>query len=115
MAEAGRSSVQIVAQARVTEANIRVLVRKAAPKTVTTAGSRSYVTRARIAGTVTVFTARVGQDGNPESTRMSIVSARGAVLQDQPAVPSSAIGFVDVGQEVSLAIDAYPDQHARCG
>ena len=34
----------------------------------------------------------------------------GAELQAELAVPSSAIGFVEAGQEVSLAIDAFPYQ-----
>jgi membrane fusion protein len=40
---------------------------------------------------------------------MTIVPA-GAELQAELAVPSSAIGFVNAGQEVSLAIDAFPYQ-----
>ena len=107
--ESERSSVQISAQARVTEANLSAARAQVGQNAASTAGSRSYVIRAPIAGTVTALTARIGQPTNSDTPLMAIVPA-GAELQAQLAVPSSAIGFLEEGQEVSLAIEAFPYQ-----
>lgn len=109
LVESERSSVQIAAQARVTEANLSAARAQVGQQAASAAGSRSYVIRAPIAGTVTAVTARIGQPTSPENPLMSIVPA-GAELQAQLAVPSSAIGFLEEGQEVSLAIEAFPYQ-----
>lgn len=109
LAESERSSAQIAAQARATGANLAAARAQVGQQAASTAGSRSYAIRAPIAGTVTALTARIGQPANSQAPLMTIVPA-GAELQAELAVPSSAIGFVEVGQEVSLAIDAFPYQ-----
>lgn len=109
LAESERSSVQIAAQARATGANLAATRAQVGQQAASTAGSRSYAIRAPIAGTVTALTARTGQPANSQSPLMTIIPA-GAELQAELAVPSSAIGFVETGQEVSLAIDAFPYQ-----
>lgn len=109
LAESERSSTQIAAQARATEANLAAARAQVGQQAASTAGSRSYAIRAPIAGTVTALTARVGQPASSQAPLMTIVPA-GAELQAELAVPSSAIGFVEAGQEVSLAIDAFPYQ-----
>jgi membrane fusion protein len=109
LAESERSSVQIAAQARVTGANLAASRAQVGQQAAITAGSRSYAIRAPVAGTVTALTSRVGQPANAQTPLMTIVPA-GAELQVELAVPSSAIGFVEAGQEVSLAIDAFPYQ-----
>ena len=109
LAESERSSAQIAAQARATGANLSAARAQVGQQAASTAGSRSYAIRAPIAGTVTALTARIGQPANSLTPLMTIVPA-GAELQAELAVPSSAIGFVESGQEVSLAIDAFPYQ-----
>lgn len=109
LAESERSSAQIAAQARATGANLAAARAQVGQQAASTAGSRSYAIRAPISGTVTALTARIGQPANPQVPLMTIVPA-GAELQAELAVPSSAIGFVEAGQEVSLAIDAFPYQ-----
>lgn len=109
LAESERSSAQITAQARATGANLAAARAQVGQQAASTAGSRSYAIRAPIAGTVTALTARIGQPANSQAPLMTIVPA-GAELQAELAVPSSAIGFVEAGQEVSLAIDAFPYQ-----
>ena len=61
------------------------------------------------AGRVTALVARPGQTARPDQPLMMIVPT-GAKLQAELRVPSSAIGFVRKGQEVRLALDAYPYQ-----
>lgn len=109
LAESERSSAQIAAQARATGANLAAARAQVGQQAASTAGSRSYAIRAPIEGTVTALTARIGQPANSQTPLMTIVPA-GAELQAELAVPSSAIGFVEAGQEVSLAIDAFPYQ-----
>lgn len=109
LAENERSAVQISAQARAQTASLAATRAQVAQQAASTAGQRSYVLRAPIAGRVTALTARVGQPASPQSQLMAIVPT-GAKLRAELAVPSAAIGFVKPGQEVRLAIDAFPYQ-----
>lgn len=109
LAESERASTQIAAQARATGANLAAARAQVGQQAASTAGARSYAIRAPISGTVTALTARIGQPANAQTPIMTIVPAE-AELQAELAVPSSAIGFVRQGQEVSLAIDAFPYQ-----
>lgn len=109
LAESERTSAQMAAQARATGANLTAARAQVGQQAASTAGSRSYAIRAPIAGTVTALTVRIGQPANSQAPLMTIVPA-GAELQAELAVPSSAIGFVKTGQEVNLAIDAFPYQ-----
>lgn len=109
LAEAGRSAEQIAAQSRAQYASLAATRAEVAQQAARTAGSRSYVLRAPVAGRVTALTARVGQSANPQIPLMTIVPA-GSTLRAELVVPSSAIGFVKAGQAVRLAIDAFPFQ-----
>lgn len=109
LAEAGRSAEQISAQSRAQYASLAATRAEVAQQAASTAGSRSYVLRAPVAGRVTALTARVGQPANPQIPLMTIVPA-GSTLRAELVVPSSAIGFVKAGQAVRLAIDAFPFQ-----
>lgn len=105
--EAERSTAQIAAQARANEANLAVARAQVGQQAATAASARSYAIRAPIAGTVTALTVRAGQATGPQQPIMAILPA-GAELQAELTAPSTAIGFIKVGQEVSLAIDAFP-------
>lgn len=109
LAENERSAAQISAQARAQAASLAATRAQVAQQAASTAGARSYVLRAPIAGRVTALTARVGQPASPQSQLMAIVPT-GAKLRAELAVPSAAIGFVKPGQDVRLAIDAFPYQ-----
>lgn len=109
LAEAVRSAVQVAAQARVQSASLAATRAEVAQQAANASGSRSYVLRAPVAGRVTALTARVGQPVNAQSPLMSIVPT-GSVLRAELAVQTAAIGFVKPGQEVRLAIDAFPYQ-----
>jgi membrane fusion protein len=71
--------------------------------------SRAYIIRAAMPGTISGLTARIGEAVNPQQALMSIVPDQ-AVLHAQLDVPNAAIGFIEVGQDVRLAIDAFPYQ-----
>lgn len=109
LTENARMAAQIGAQARAQTASLAATRAQVAQQAASTAGARSYVLRAPMAGRVTALTARVGQPAGPQGQLMTIVPA-GARLQAELAVPSAAIGFVQPGQEVRLAIDAFPYQ-----
>lgn len=72
-------------------------------------GSRSYVSRAPVSGQVTAIVVRSGQPVDGQAAVMSIVPS-GSQLQAELMIPPSAIGFVKPGQEVRLAIEAFPYQ-----
>lgn len=109
LAENERSKGQIMAQARAQTASLSASRAQVAQQAASATGARSYVLRAPVAGRVTALTARVGQPASPQGQLMAIVPA-GAKLHAELAVPSAAIGFVKPGQQVRLAIDAFPYQ-----
>ena len=109
LAENERSKGQILAQARAQTASLSATRAQVAQQAASATGARFYVLRAPVAGRVTALTARVGQPASPQGQLMAIVPA-GAKLHAELAVPSAAIGFVKPGQQVRLAIDAFPYQ-----
>jgi membrane fusion protein len=104
-----RSMGQIMAQARVQTASLSATRAQVAQQAASATGARSYVLRAPVAGRVTAMTARMGQAAIPQTPLMTIVPA-GSVLRAELRVSSAAIGFVKPGQQVRLAIDAFPYQ-----
>ncbi len=64
---------------------------------------------APVAGIVTSVAGRVGQPVGNGTTVMAILPA-GARFMAELEVPTASAGFLEVGQEVQLAIDAYPHQ-----
>jgi membrane fusion protein len=109
LSEAERNGAQIAAQSQVQNAGLAAARAEVAQQAASAAGSRSYVLRAPVAGRVTALTARVGQPASAGTPLMTIVPA-GSVLRAELAVSSAAIGFVKPGQQVRLAIDAFPYQ-----
>lgn len=109
LVEAERSATQISAQSEAQIAGLAANRAVVAQQAASTSGSRSYVLRAPVAGRVTALTARVGQTANPQTPLMTIVPS-GSRLRAELAVPSAAIGFVKAGQNVRLAVDAFPYQ-----
>ncbi len=69
--------------------------------------SRGYTLTAPIAGVVTAVTARIGQPAQVNAPLMTIVPAN-AKLEAQLYVPTRAAGFLSVGQEVHVQVDAFP-------
>jgi len=73
------------------------------------AGRHAYQLRAPVAGHVSALQARVGLAADTAVPLMAIVPT-GSVLQAELLVPSRAIGFVEPGQTVRLAYEAFPFQ-----
>ncbi|MET0376548.1 MAG: HlyD family efflux transporter periplasmic adaptor subunit [Rhizorhabdus sp.] len=69
--------------------------------------SRGYTLTAPMTGVVTAVTARIGQPAQVGTPLMTIVPT-GAKLEAQLYVPTQAAGFLSVGQEVRLQVDAFP-------
>jgi membrane fusion protein len=67
----------------------------------------AFVLSAPVTGTVTNLTARLGHAIGPNVPAMLILP-EGARLQADLSIPASAIGFVEAGQQVRLAIDTFP-------
>lgn len=104
-----RSAETIAAQARSQSAGVEANRAQVAQQAASASASRAYVLRAPVAGRVTAMMARVGQPVSPGTQLMAILP-EGSRLTAELAVPSSAIGFVKPGQDVRLALDAFPYQ-----
>jgi membrane fusion protein len=104
-----RQDLQIAAQERAQIQALESSRAQVAQQLASEAGSRVYALRAPIAGRVTALVVRAGQSVRPTDAVMSIVPTR-SVLRAALLLPTAAIGFVKPGQEVHLAIDAFPYQ-----
>ena len=109
LAEISSSSANIAAQAESQAANIAASRAQLAQQDAGNEGARSYALSAPITGKVTALTMRNGQRVTAQSQVMAIVP-EGSTLRAELNVPSQAIGFVKEGQEVRIAIDAFPYQ-----
>lgn len=108
-AEAERNEAQVVSQSRAQSASLAASRASVAQQAASTNSTRAYVLRAPVAGRVTALTARVGQPVSTQASLMTILPA-GSELRAELTVPSTAIAFVKPGQEVHLAVDAFPYQ-----
>lgn len=99
----------VAAQAKATSANLASLGAQLDQQVTTAKETRSYSLRSPFAGKVTALTARMGRHATSDQTLLSIIPD-GSTLQAELAVPSTAIGFIREGQQVRLAIDAFPYQ-----
>ena len=71
--------------------------------------SSSYVVRSPVSGQITASQGSVGQSLNPNTPVMTIVPD-GAELITTLLVPTRSAGFIQLGQDVNLLIDAFPYQ-----
>jgi membrane fusion protein len=106
-AELERTAAQVSAQSRAQVASLTAARAQVEQQAASSAGAGAYAIRAPMAGTVTAVTAREGQTVSPATPLMAIIPD-GAQLQAVLSVPSAAIGFVKVGQEVRIGVDAFP-------
>ncbi len=70
---------------------------------------QGFTLAAPVAGVVTSLTARRGQYVAAGQPLLAVVP-EGSRLECELSVPSHAVGFLDVGQEVRLQLDAFPYQ-----
>jgi membrane fusion protein len=73
-------------------------------------GRRAFVIRAPMAGNVTALQASLGKVAEPNQLQMEIVPPS-STLNAEVFIPSHAIGFVRVGQEVRVRYEAFPYQN----
>lgn len=109
LSQLSSSAANISAQAQSEAANISAARAQVAQQAAGNAGARSYALTAPVAGTVTALTMRSGQRVGLQSQIMAVIPEN-ARLRAELFIPSQAIGFVKRGQEVRLAIDAFPFQ-----
>lgn len=102
-----RSIVEMNANASAQIASSRRDQAALAERTAATETSRGYAIVSPLDGIASAVTARVGQAVEAGQQLMMVVPA-GAKPKVELRVPTSAIGFVAPGQEVRLAIDAFP-------
>jgi membrane fusion protein len=69
--------------------------------------AQGYALTSPVNGMVTALTARLGQPSSPTTPSMLIVPEGTRPLAELQ-VPSSAVGFLEVGQAVRLNVDAFP-------
>jgi len=104
---AHRSEAQLAAQVASNEQEAATNKAALDQQKATLASQGSYVLRAPVAGEVTELVAKPGEAVAPDKALLQIVPT-GAALRAQLMIGSDAIGFVKPGQEVHLAVDAFP-------
>ncbi|WP_243444797.1 HlyD family secretion protein [Sphingosinicella humi] len=109
LAEARRDIARVEAQARAEAASLSSSRAALAQRRVDAQAARGYVLTAPVEGTVTAITARIGQAVSSEQPLMTLMP-KGATPRVELYVPSSAAGFLEAGQNVRLAVDAFPYQ-----
>ena len=72
-------------------------------------GRRSYIVRAPISGRISILQSSVGQQVDPQRLQLQIVP-NDSPLEARLFIPTTAIGLVEVGQNVRLLYDAFPYQ-----
>jgi membrane fusion protein len=72
-------------------------------------GRRAYIVRAPIGGLISLLQASVGQQADPRRVQLEIVPGN-SLLEARLFIPTKAIGFVELGQDVKLLYDAFPYQ-----
>jgi membrane fusion protein len=72
-------------------------------------GATEYQVRSPVSGVITALQGSVGQTLNP-SAPVVVIVPDGSNLMANLLVPTQAAGFMDVGQDVNLLIDAFPYQ-----
>jgi membrane fusion protein len=97
------------AQARAQAASVSSSRAELAQRRAQADADRGYVLTAPIGGRVTAITARRGQPADSDHPLM-LVMPSSARLRAELYVPTAAAGFLAPGQEVRLAVDAFPYQ-----
>lgn len=109
VAAARRAIPQAQAQAEAQAAGVESSRAGLAQQATQAEVAQGYTLTSPIAGTVTAVTARLGQPVSQQQPLMVIMPVA-ATPRAELYVPTSAAGFLEVGQEVRLAVDAFPYQ-----
>lgn len=109
IAQAQRSIAQADAQTRAQTAGLQSTRAALAEHRAEAEAADSYVLASPVNGTVTAVTARPGAAAAVDQPLMAVIPENSRP-QAQFYVPSHAAGFLARGQEVRIAIDAFPSQ-----
>lgn len=109
LAEARRAIPQAGAAAEAQAAGVQSSRAALAQQVAQAEVAQGYTLTSPVDGTVTAVTARLGQPASQQQSLMVIMPAQ-ATPRVELYVPTSAAGFLAIGQEVRLAVDAFPYQ-----
>lgn len=109
LSEARRSIAQANATAQSQAVAVQSQRTELAQEMAQVEATKGYSLTSPVDGTVTALTARLGQPTSQGQSLM-VVMPEGARQRVELYVPTSAAGFLAKGQEVRLAIDAFPYQ-----
>ena len=109
MAEARRSIAQSSATAQAQAAIVQSNRAQVAQQRSQALAAQGYTLTAPVAGIVTAMLARPGQPASTQQPLMTILPAGGRPRVEL-YVPTSAAGFLSIGQEVRISIDAFPQE-----
>jgi membrane fusion protein len=107
--DARRAIGQTAAQAQAQSANFKATRAELARQQVDVSVASGYVLTAPASGMATAITVKAGQSVGPSTPLLSIIP-KGSKLRAELPIPATMIGFVRIGQEVKLSIDAFPYQ-----
>jgi membrane fusion protein len=109
MRAADRELAEVSAQQQQALASLGAVRAEVAGQRTSAEAGGAQTLVAPFAGRVTALTARAGQPVGASAQLMQLVPSD-ARLHVELQIPSEAIGFVDVGQSVRIAVDAFPYQ-----
>jgi len=109
LASARRAIAQTGASAQAQAAGVLSTRAELAQQRAQAQAAKGYTLTSPVAGTVTAVTARPGQPASPQQALM-VVLPRDGRPRAELYVPTGAAGFLEVGQDVRLAVDAFPYQ-----
>jgi membrane fusion protein len=107
--EAARGMASAAATARAQLAALQSGRAQLGQRLAEATNARGYTITAPVGGTVTALTARLGQPVEPQQSLM-VVRPANARARVELYVPTQAAGFLAIGQDVRLAVDAFPYQ-----
>ncbi|HET9865160.1 MAG TPA: HlyD family efflux transporter periplasmic adaptor subunit [Steroidobacteraceae bacterium] len=107
LANARRAIAQAAANAQAQVAGLSSSRAQVALQAAQAHSAQGYALTSPVNGTVTAVTARVGQVASTSTPTMLVVP-NGSNPVAELFAPSSAVGFLEVGQDVRLNIDAFP-------
>jgi membrane fusion protein len=109
LAETRRAMERVRAEAGAQSAGLASSRAEIEQRQVNAQAEQGYVLIAPVNGVVTAVTARRGQAVDGGQSLMAVVPSNSSPRAELH-VPTSAAGFLAIGQEVRLAIDAFPYQ-----
>lgn len=109
LAEARRAIAESGATAQAQVAGVLSTRAQLAQQRAQAEAAQGYTLNAPVTGTVTALIARQGQPTTTQQPIMIILPAGGRPRVEL-FVPTSAAGFLSVGQEVRISVDAFPQE-----